>query len=65
MIDVEEVSIGLLVRCTMQYVQNVVRKPRFLSSLQRIDQYTAGIVTRREGRIDFNPIYHLLQLFFK
>jgi hypothetical protein len=55
-IDVEEASIDLLVRCTTQSVQNVNRKPRFLSSLPKIGLSTAGIVTRREGRIDFNHL---------
>ncbi|MEA3559369.1 MAG: hypothetical protein U9R75_08970 [Candidatus Thermoplasmatota archaeon] len=56
MIDVEEVSIDLLERCMMQYVQIVDRRPRSLSSLHRIDQYTAENASRREGRTDIDPI---------
>jgi hypothetical protein len=52
MIDVEGVLIDPLVRCMMQHVQNVDRKPRFPSSLQGIGQYTVGTVIRREGPKD-------------
>jgi hypothetical protein len=55
MIDVEEASIGLLVRCMMLFVQIADRIHRFLSSHQKTDQSTAGIVTRREGQLDIEP----------
>jgi hypothetical protein len=51
-IDVVEVSIGLLVKCMMQYVQIADRIHRFLSSHQKTDQSTAGIVTRKEDQPD-------------
>lgn len=52
MIDVVGVSIGLLVKCMMLFVQIVDRIHRFLSNHQRTDLFTAGIVTRKEDPLD-------------
>ena len=55
-IDVEEVSIDHLVKCMMQYAQNVDRKHRFLSNLIRIGRFIAGNVIRRRDQQGSNPI---------
>ena len=49
MIDVEEDSIALLVKCTTLFVLIVDRTLRFLSNLLRTDRFTAGTVIRRRN----------------
>ena len=47
-----EVTIEDLEKCTQSPVQNVERKPKYLSNLMEPDQYIVGIVIRSIGQKD-------------